>query len=164
MLIIVKNKDTLIFDDFVFQCSVGKRGFTNHKIEGDKKTPVGTFSIGDLYFRKDRNKRPDTKLKCIPIKRNMGWCDDPNDKKNYNKLIKIHKNIKYEKLFRKDKKYDLLMPIFYNTKKRRLGRGSAIFVHLTDNYKSTLGCIALKKKDFLILIKLIKKKTKIKLS
>ena len=69
-----------------------------------------------------------------------------------------------EKLFRKDKKYDFLIPIFYNTKKRRLGRGSAIFVHLTDNYKSTLGCIALKKKDFLILIKLIKKKTKIKLS
>ena len=41
--------------------------------------------------------------------------------------------------------------------------GSAIFIHLTKNFTPTLGCIALKKMDFLILIKLINKKTKIKI-
>ena len=93
----------------------------------------------------------------------MGWCDDPKDKKNYNKLINIKKSIKHEKLYRKDNKYDFLIPILYNTKKIIHGKGSAIFIHLTDNYKCTLGCIALKKKDFLILLKLINKKTKIKI-
>ena len=44
----------------------------------------------------------------------MGWCDDLTNKKNYNKLIKINKNIKHEQLYRKDKKYDLLIPIKYN--------------------------------------------------
>ena len=28
------------------------------------------------------------------------------------------------------------------------GKGSAIFIHLTKNYKSTAGCVALSKKDF----------------
>ena len=163
MTILLKNKESLIFDDFLFDCSIGKNGTTKNKIEGDKKTPLGTFEIGDLYYRRDRHNKPKTKLKCIPITKKMGWCDDPNDKKNYNKLIKIKKNIKHEKLFRKDKKYDFLIPISYNTKKIVPGKGSAIFIHLTNNYKSTLGCIALKKNDFLILLKLINRKTKLKI-
>ena len=163
MTILLKNKESLIFDDFLFDCSIGKNGTTKNKIEGDKKTPLGTFEIGDLYYRRDRHNKPKTKLKCIPITKKMGWCDDPNDKKNYNKLIKIKKNIKHEKLFRKDNKYDFLIPISYNTKKIVPGKGSAIFIHLTNNYKSTLGCIALKKNDFLILLKLINRKTKLKI-
>ena len=164
MTIMVKNKERLIFDDFLFKCCVGKKGFTNTKKEGDKKSPVGNFNIENLYYRKDKISKPKTSLKCIPIKKNMGWCDDIYNKKNYNKLIKIKKNIRHEKLFRKDNKYDLLVPISYNRKKRIIGKGSAIFLHLTNNYKRTDGCIALKKKDFLILLKLIKKKTKIKIS
>ena len=163
MTILLKNKESLIFDDFLFDCSIGKNGTTKNKIEGDKKTPLGTFEIGNLYYRRDRHNKPNTKLKCIPITKKMGWCDDPNDKKNYNKLIKIKKNIKHEKLFRKDKKYDFLIPISYNTKKIIPGKGSAIFIHLTNNCKSTLGCIALKKNDFLILLKLINRKTKLKI-
>jgi len=163
MTIIIKNKETLIFDNYKFRCSIGKNGVTKNKIESDKKTPKGTFNIGNLYFRNDKNSKPDTTLKCIPIKKNMGWCDDINDKKNYNKLIKIKKNIKHEKLFRKDNKYDYLIPISYNTKNIKLGKGSAIFIHLTSNYKSTIGCIALKKNDFLILLRLINKNTKIKI-
>ena len=163
MTIIIKNKETLIFDQFKFRCSIGKNGISKNKVEGDKKTPRGTFKIGNLYFRKDRNKKPDTKIQCIPIKKNMGRCDDIRDKKNYNKLIKIKKKINHEKLYRRDKKYDYLIPINYNSKKRILGKGSAIFIHLTENYKTTLGCIALKKNDFLILLKLINKKTKIKI-
>ena len=163
MTILIKNKETLIFDDFNFRCSIGKKGITKNKVEGDKKTPVGTFKIGNLYFRNDKYKKPDTKIKCIPIKKNMGWCDNPNDKKNYNKLVKIKKNIKHEKLYRRDNKYDFLIPISYN-KKRVLGKGSAIFIHLTKDYKSTEGCIALKKKDFLILLQLINRKTKIKIT
>ena len=164
MTIILKNKETLIFKEFFFKCSIGKKGLTKNKIEGDKKTPKGYYSLGNLYYRKDRNTKPNTKLKCIPIKSNMGWCNDTNNKKKYNQLIKINKKTKYEKMFRNDYKYDYLVPINYNYKKAILGKGSAIFIHLTNNYKPTVGCIALKKKDFLILLKLIDKKTKIKIS
>ena len=37
----------------------------------------------------------------------MGWCNDVRNKK-YNKLIKIDKKIKHEKMFRRDYKYDYL--------------------------------------------------------
>ena len=83
--------------------------------------------------------------------------------KNITNLLKIEKKIKHEKLKRKDYKYDLLIPIKYNFKKPITGLGSCIFIHLTKDYKPTAGCIALKEKDFLIMLKLIKKNSKIKI-
>ena len=163
MIIYLKNKHSLTIDDFNFKCCIGKNGISKKKIEGDKKTPSGTFKIENLYYRPDRIKKPFTKLKCIKIKKDMGWCDDPLDNKNYNKLISIKKNVKCEKLYRKDHNYDLVIPIKYNFLKPIKFKGSCIFFHLTDNYKSTAGCIAIKKKDFLIMLKLINKKTEIKI-
>ena len=163
MTIFVKNKHTLQIDEFKFKCCIGKKGSTNNKKEGDGKTPKGTFEIENLYFRKDRIKKPVTLLKCIEIKKVMGWCDDTYFPNKYNKLIKIEKGIKHEKLKRKDNKYDLLIPIKYNYIKPVTGLGSCIFIHLTKNYKPTAGCIALKEKDFLIMLKLIKKNSKIKI-
>ena len=165
MTIIIKNKETLLFDEFKFKCSVGKKGFSKNKIEGDYKTPVGIFDLGYIYYRSDRIQKPKSEIKICKIKKNMGWCDDPSSR-HYNKLIKIKKNLKssYEKLYRKDSKYDLLILIKYNHKKVKKNKGSAIFLHLTNNYSATKGCVAIKKKDFLILIKLINKKTKIKVT
>ena len=163
MTIFVKNKHTLEIDEFKFRCCIGKNGSSRHKKEGDKKTPKGTFEVENLYFRKDRLTKPLTLLKCIEIKKEMGWCDDLHFPKKYNKLLKIEKKIKHEKLKRKDNKYDFLIPIKYNFKKPVSGKGSCIFIHLTKDYKPTAGCIALKEKDFLIMLKLIKKKTKIKI-
>ncbi len=163
MLIYIKNKHTLKVDDFSIKCSIGKNGISKNKKEGDKKTPEGTFNIENLYYRKDRIKKIQTKLKSIPISKSMGWCDDKNNKKYYNKLIKTNQKIKHEKLFRRDEIYDLLIPIKYNFNKRILGKGSCIFLHLTKNYKPTAGCIAINKNDFLIMLKLINKKTKIKI-
>ena len=93
----------------------------------------------------------------------MGWCDDVSFPKKYNRLFKIKKRIKHEKLMRKDNKYDLLIPIKYNFSKPVIGLGSCIFIHLTKNYKPTAGCVALKKKDFFIMLKLLKKNSKIEI-
>jgi len=163
MTIFLKNKHTLKVDDFYFKCCIGKNGVTRRKREGDYKTPSGFFKIGKLFFREDRMKKPKTFLKVVNIDKNMGWCDDINYPKKYNKLIKINSKIKHEKLKRKDQKYDLLIPINYNSKNPIPGLGSCIFIHLTKNYEPTAGCIALKKKDFLIMLKIINKSTKIKI-
>ena len=163
-LIILKNKCTLRYEEFIFRCSIGKKGLTGKKTEGDNKTPKGLYALGNLFYRQDRVNKPLTNLKCISINSNMGWSNDEFDKKNYNKLVNLNKNVKSEKIFRKDYKYDYLIPILYNTKKRILGKGSAIFIHLTKNFNGTAGCIALNKKDFLILAKLINKNTKIQIN
>ncbi len=162
MQIIIRNNNTLLIDEFKFKCALGKKGSTSKKIEGDKKTPKGVYNLGPVYFRKDRIFKIETKLKTIKIKKFMGWCDDVNSK-YYNKIIKVSKKIKHEKLFRKNRNYDILIPIDYNSKNIKKNKGSAIFIHLTKNYKKTLGCVALKKKDMLILLRLINKNTKIKI-
>lgn len=162
MTIKIKNKYTLLFDEFEFKCCIGACGFTSDKYEGDKKTPTGLFSLGDLYYRSDKVQKPKTKLRCIKIQKNMGWCNDINSK-FYNKEIKIKKKVRCEKLFRNDYKYDYLIPIKYNWLNPKKNKGSAIFIHLTKNYNPTVGCIALSLKDFLILVKLIKKNTKIRI-
>ena len=163
MKITLKNKYTLKIDDFKFKCCVGKNGLKKNKTEGDKCTPKGIFKLGKLYYRKDRVKKPITSLIIKKIKRNMGWCNDSKNK-FYNQEIKINKNIKHEKLLRKDYKYNYLIVIEYNTKNIKPNKGSAIFIHLTKNFKATAGCIALSQKDFLIMAKLINKKSTIKIN
>ena len=162
MLIKVKNKDTLLFDDFIFRCVVGKKGISEKKREGDFRTPKGSFKLKTVYYRPDRIKHVETKLNTKKIQSDMGWCNDPLNKK-YNSLIKTNEKIKHEKLYRKDNKYDILIVIDYNYRKPIPFRGSAIFIHLTNSFKGTAGCVALNKKDLLILLKLINKKTKIKI-
>ncbi len=90
MQLVLKNKDTLLFGEFKFKCAVGKKGITSNKVEGDKKTPRGIFSLGSLFYRKDRISKLDTRLKRIPIRKTMGWCDDI-ESKQYNKRILIKK-------------------------------------------------------------------------
>ena len=162
MLIKVKNKDTLVFDDFIFRCVVGKKGISKKKKEGDFCTPKGSFKLKTVYYRPDRIKKIKTKLNTEKIQPSMGWCNDPLNGK-YNSLIKINEKIKHEKLYRKDNKYDILLVIDYNLKNPIPFKGSAIFIHLTKNFKGTAGCIALNKKDFLILLKLVNRKTRIKI-
>ena len=160
MIIKLKNKDTLNVGEFKLKCCIGKKGISKNKIEGDLQTPSGIFKLGNLYWRSDRIKKPETKLFCKKIKKNMGWCNDSNSI-YYNKEIQINKKIKHEKLYRHDYKYDLFILIKYNYLKVKKNKGSAIFIHLTKNYKTTSGCIAVSKKDFLILSKMLKKNSQI---
>lgn len=162
MIIKLINKDTLICDDFKFRCCIGKGGFKRNKTEGDHCTPIGTFRLGPVYYRADRHKKPITKLKTLKITKHMGWCDDPNNK-NYNKQIKLNKFNKGEKLYRNDKIYDLILVVNYNSKKIVKNKGSAIFIHLTKNFKPTKGCIGLSSNDLKILLKLINKNSKVKI-
>ena len=78
MTILYKKKHTLIVDQFYFKCCIGKNGLSFKKKEGDKKTPKGIFGLQNLYYRKDKVKKPNTSLRCIQIKKNMGWCNDIN--------------------------------------------------------------------------------------
>ena len=163
MIIKLLNKHTLEIDDFQFRCCVGKKGLKKNKKEGDKSTPIGKFKLNRIFYRPDRIKKFDCKVKKIKIKKNMGWCDDPVSKK-YNRLIKTSNKIKHEKLYRRDNKYDILIELDYNLKRTIPFAGSAIFLHLTKNYKPTAGCIAINLNDMRILIKILDKNNLIEIS
>jgi len=161
MIIHVKDKNTLIIDEFKFKCCVGKNGLNSNKKEGDYSTPKGLFDLKKLYFRKDRVGTPKCRITKKIIKNNMAWCDNPKHKK-YNEEIQVYSKNNRESLYRTDNIYNYIISISHNYRKIP-NKGSAIFIHLTDNYKPTAGCVALQKKDFEILLKLIDKKTKIKI-
>ena len=161
MIIHIKNKNTLKIDDFKLKCCIGKNGLNSNKKEGDYSTPNGLFKLNKLYFRKDRVGVPKCKIKKKIIKKNMAWCDDPKHEK-YNEEIQVYTKSHRESLYRTDNIYDYIISINHNHKKIP-NKGSAIFIHLTNNYNPTAGCVALKKKDFEILLKLISKKTRIKI-
>jgi len=155
-MIIINKSGHLKYKDLKFRCALGAAGINVKKKEGDNITPLGTYKISKIYYRKDRIKKLFSKFKLIEIKKNMAWCDDSKSK-NYNKLIKLPSKFTHEKLFRKDEIYDLIIPLNFNTKNIIKNKGSAIFIHVANQkFSPTQGCIALKKKDLIYLIKNIK--------
>ena len=155
------KKHLLLYKGYKLKCSIGKSGTTNSKKEGDLATPKGTFKLGLLYYRKDRIKSLKCKIKKRVIKKGMGWCYDIRSKK-YNQEIYFPFKFRAEKLYRKSKNYDIFINIKYNHFPIVKGKGSAIFLHLCDKkYKSTNGCIAVERKNFLKILPLINNKTKI---
>ena len=114
-------------------------------------------------YRKDRVKKIQSKIKKLAIEKNIGWCDDQQSA-NYNRLIKLPTNYNYEKLYRKDNIYDIIVVLNYNMNPTIKNKGSAIFIHVAKkNYKKTEGCIAIKKNELLKLIRKIKISTKVKI-
>tara|TARA_Y100000590_G_scaffold432610_1_gene548821 strand:+ start:1402 stop:1890 length:489 start_codon:yes stop_codon:yes gene_type:complete len=153
------KKKFLYFHNYKIKCSIGKRGLTKKKWEGDLKTPRGKFKFQFLLYRKDRIRRVITKIRKKIIKKNMGWCDDVNSP-YYNQLIKFPFKKSAEKLYLKKNIYDLILILNYNTKPTIKNKGSAIFLHIANkNFNPTKGCIAIKKKDLIKILPLITKKT-----
>jgi len=162
-MIIVKKSNYLKYKNFRFRCSLGKAGIKKKEREGDNITPRGIFKIICIYYRSDRIKKITTPLKKIKIKKTMGWCDDPRSS-FYNKEIKIPNKFNYEKFYRKDNLYDIIVPLNYNTNPIIKNKGSAIFIHIADNnYKRTAGCIGIKKNNLIKLLSIIKKNTNVKI-
>ncbi len=147
-------------DNYKAKCSIGKRGIGLKKKEGDLITPRGKYKIKFILYRKDRVKIQ-AKIRKIIIKRNMGWCDDPNSEQ-YNTLIKLPSVFKYEKLYKKENIYDIILVLNYNMSPIIKNKGSAIFIHVAKkNYKKTKGCVAIKKAHLLKIVKHLRKNSTI---
>ena len=172
LVININKKFFLRCGSKVFSCQIGEGGLKKavKKTEGDKSTPIGNWYLKTIFYRADKVFRPKFKkkniLKLKKITKNCAWCDDITCNK-YNKYVKISDfqslNIKYEKLWREDEAYDIIIIISHNVKPTIRNKGSAIFIHcsFSDN-RNTAGCIALKRKDLFLLLKNINRYTQIK--
>ncbi len=159
---ILINKNYLTYNKLKVKCTIGKKGIGYKRKEGDLITPIGQFKIKYVLYRKDRVKIS-TKLEKKVIKKNMGWCHDPKSKQ-YNKLVKFPFAFKYEKLFKKENVYDIILVLSYNMNPIKKNKGSAIFIHVAkNNFKKTEGCVAIRKQHLLKIIKVIKPNTKVKI-
>ena len=159
-MIIVRNK-VLKYKNFLYKCAIGNNGITNNKIEGDKCTPSGIYSIDQIYYRKDKLSLPKIDFQTTPINKNFGWCDDTTSS-HYNKFIEFPFSDRAEILFREDEIYNIICVISYNTNPIIKNKGSAIFLHVANtDYSGTAGCLALKQSDLIELLQNINIDTKI---
>jgi L,D-peptidoglycan transpeptidase YkuD (ErfK/YbiS/YcfS/YnhG family) len=161
-MIIINKYGLLRYKNLNFRCVLGKAGVRKKIMEGDNLTPVGTYKIIKIFYRKDRIKKISSKFKLFSINKKMCWCDDSNSK-HYNQLIKLPTNYTHEKLYRRDCVYDLILVLDYNMKPIIKNKGSAIFIHVTKNYKKTAGCVALKKDHLIKLVSKINRNTRVKI-
>ncbi len=132
-----------------FPCALGRSGRGPKSGEGDGVTPSGRWPVRQVFYRPDREPRPQTALPVSPLAPDLGWCDAPRDA-NYNRLVHLPYAASHERLWRDDRLYDLFAVLGFNDCPRASGRGSAIFLHLArSDYGPTEGCVALSRTHML---------------
>ena len=77
---ITLKKNYLYFYNYKIKCSIGKKGLTSMKREGDQRTPKGKFKFILLLYRKDRISYFRSRIKKMIIKKNMGGVTIQNQK------------------------------------------------------------------------------------
>lgn len=115
-------------------------------------------------FQPARPGFPRGALSARTIRRDDGWCDDP-DCGAYNRQVRLPFRGSHETLWRSDGKYAVVGILDYNLSPRRKGAGSAIFFHLCDDdFSPTAGCVAVRASDMRKLLPRISKQIRIKIA
>ena len=163
-IIRISPSKNLLWQDNSYRCALGKMGVSAHKQEGDSATPVGIFPLREVFYRSDRLTLPLTKLPISELGQEDGWCDDP-DHPDYNKKVEFPHTGRCEELWRDEAIYDVIVVIGYNDNPPIPNKGSAIFLHIArEDYEPTEGCVALKRKDLLEIIRELPPDSQIEIS
>lgn len=142
-----RHEGVLVAGGRAMRVAIGRSGISPDKREGDGRTPAGRWHILQLLYRPDAGPRPATRLPCRAIARADGWCDAPRHRL-YNRPVRLPFSASYERLWRDDPVYDLVLVLDHNTRPRVAGRGSAVFMHLArPGFRPTEGCVALRRGD-----------------
>jgi L,D-peptidoglycan transpeptidase YkuD (ErfK/YbiS/YcfS/YnhG family) len=123
-------------------CALGRTGIVRQKREGDGGTPAGRLGLLAAFYRADRIRRPATALPVSPLRQDIGWCDDPTDRR-YNRAVHLPFKASHERLWRDDHLYDVVVVLDYNLAHPKRAAGSAIFLHVASpGFLPTEGCVA----------------------
>ena len=142
-------------------CALGRGGIKRDKREGDGGTPAGVMRVLHGYYRPDKMTRPCCPVPLRPLTRDLGWCDAPASPL-YNRPARLPLREPHETMWRRDGLYDVVFVLDYNLKPRRMGRGSAIFLHCAKpGMPPTLGCVALRPADMRRLLPLLARGAKV---
>ena len=142
-------------------CALGRGGRSWTKREGDGATPSGTWQATLVLYRADRCQRLRTGLPTRPLLPEDGWCDAVGNR-NYNRHVRHPYPASAERLWRTDDVYDVIVVLDHNMRPRVQGAGSAIFIHLArPHFPPTEGCIALARRDLLLLLAQVGRRTRL---
>jgi L,D-peptidoglycan transpeptidase YkuD (ErfK/YbiS/YcfS/YnhG family) len=141
---IVHRDGRLVLAGQVFRVALGRGGVRGvDKQERDGATPAGVLPLRRVLYRADRGPPPACAVPIEPLAPDDGWCDDPGHA-DYNRIVRLPHDGRYEELWRADAVYDLIGVLGWNDTPVIRGRGSAIFLHVARaDYAPTEGCVAL---------------------
>ena len=146
----------------IFKCDamIGKNGPAKHA-EGDTKTPLGTWVIGEAYGIKEN---PGSILPYTQVTDDMYWCATGNHGTKYNQLI--YKSEEPDADYSEDEhlvdypiRYAYFVDLGYN-KGYAPYAGNAIFLHVWKEEDGkpnpTGGCIAVSEENMVTILKTLK--------
>ncbi len=137
----------LTAEPFRISCALGPAGIVRTKREGDRGTPAGRFRLLWGYYRPDRWRLHAAGVPLRPMRRDQGWCEDPNSPR-YNRAVRLPAADCTDRMWRDDHLYDITFVLDQNYTRRAKGRGSAIFFHLArPELTPTAGCVAISPSD-----------------
>ena len=138
MNVIVDSAHALLtLRDFSAPCVLGRSGTCSAqaKVEGDGRTPLGSWPIRAVLFRPRRSAPPPgLQLPWRWTHLHDGWSDDPDDPA-YNRPVRLPHGYGAEALQRDDMLYNVIVVLDHNLSPPVPGKGSAIFFHLWDEEK-----------------------------
>ena len=142
----------------VFSCEalVGKNG-PGKQSEGDVKTPLGTWTIGEAYGIKEN---PGCKVPFTQITDDMYWCATGSNGLNYNHLLykSEHPDWDYsedEHLMDYPIRYAYLLDLGYNAACAPYA-GNAIFLHCwKEPDYPTGGCVAVSEESMIQILQTV---------
>ena len=142
----------------VFSCPavIGKNG-PGKQSEGDVKTPLGTWTIGEAYGINDD---PGAQVPYTKITDDMYWCATGSNGKNYNTLI--YRSDDPDADYSEDEHlidypgvYNYLLYLGYNAPGAPYA-GNAIFLHCWRGPDSpTGGCVAVSEEDMIKILQTV---------
>ncbi|UCZ52859.1 S-layer homology domain-containing protein [Bacillus shivajii] len=116
---------------------VGSNGVSDNKVEGDRKTPTGSYAMPFAFGTEN----PGTKIDYWKITNTSYWISNVNDPQynTWQERSTSHPHDEHLIAYRDQYKYAIV--IDYNMEDPVPGKGSAIFLHVS-NSTPTLGCVS----------------------
>jgi L,D-peptidoglycan transpeptidase YkuD (ErfK/YbiS/YcfS/YnhG family) len=128
-----------------WRANLGAAGLSTHKREGDGSTPTGTYRFGRTMYGIE----PDPGVAFAYHRLGCGdWWDEDPRSASYNRFVHVGCGGTpafgggSEALWRISPQYRYFAVIDYNAHPVVRGRGSAIFLHVSDGDR-TAGCVSL---------------------
>ncbi len=158
---LARSRGWMTAGGLLLPAAIGRGGVRSDKREGDGASPLGAFRMLRLWRRPAALGFAACGLPQRRIRPDDLWCDESGHRL-YNRPARAPLKASHEEMWRQDHLYDAVVEIGWNIRPRRMGKGSAIFMHLARaDYSPTAGCVALSPRDMRKLLPLIGPATRI---
>ena len=141
-----------------YSANVGRNGLSEHHHEGDGTTPIGLFGFQSTMYGVLPNPRVNFwyhRLVC------GDWWDEQSSSSLYNHFVHVpcattpNFGGDSEALWETVPSYDYFAVIAYNRHPIIPGRGSAIFLHVSDG-RATTGCVSISAPDLVRILRTLR--------